>query len=70
MTKTNATFTVPRPLTEWEMDDVRIAIKNIMESKSFFYAGDDNIGDDIRLFLVDHPVDTNLELVEDAIQAS
>lgn len=64
-TKT-ATFEVPRPLTEWEMDDVRQAIQNIMADKSFFYGGGDPLGDEIRAFLVDHPIESNLELVEPA----
>ncbi len=58
-------FEVPRPLTDWEMDDIRQAIDNILAARSFFYAGDGELGDEIRAFLVDHPVESNLELVED-----
>lgn len=61
---TFASFPVPRPLTDWEMDDVRQAIDNILAGKTFFYAGDDPLGDEVRLFLVQHPIESNLELVE------
>lgn len=61
---TTVNFEVPRPLTDWEMDDVRQAIANIIAGKSFFYGGDDPIGDEIRMFLVDHPIESNLEFVE------
>jgi len=61
---TTVTFAVDRPLTSWEMDDVRQAIKNIMASQSFFYGGGDPLGDEIRQFLVDHPIESNLEFVE------
>lgn len=64
-TATTVSFEVPRPLSAWEMDDVRQAIKNILDGKSFFYGGDDDLGDEIRAFLVDHPIESNLELVED-----
>lgn len=62
---TSVSFPVPRPLTEWEMDDVRQAIKNILDGKTFFYAGDDPLGDEVRRFLIDHPIESNLELVTD-----
>lgn len=62
---TTATFEVPRTLTDWEMDDVRQAIQNILASKSFFYGGGDPLGDEIRQFLVDHPIESNLELTEE-----
>ena len=60
---TFASFKVPRPLTDWEMADVEQAIKNILEAKTFFYAGEDDLGDEVRLFLVDHPIESNLELI-------
>lgn len=61
---THASFAVPRPLTEWEMDDVREAIRAILARESFFYAGDGELGDEIRKFLVEHPIVSNLELVD------
>lgn len=57
-------FEVPRPITEWEKEDIAQAIKNIMDAKSFFYGGDDPLGDEIREFLVSHAIESNLELVE------
>lgn len=65
MPETSVSFPVSRPLTEYEMEDVREAIKHIMEHESFFYAGDGELGDEIRRWLVDHPITSNLELVED-----
>lgn len=64
-TPTHATFAVPRPLSRGEMLDVAQAIENIVAARSFFYAGDGELGDEIRRFLVDHPIESNLELVED-----
>jgi hypothetical protein len=61
---TSVRFEVPRPLTDYEMADIQQAIDNILAAKSFFYAGDGDLGDEIRMFLVDHPIDSNLELVE------
>jgi len=63
---TSVSFPVPRPLTGWEMDDIRQAIANILAGQSFFYSGNDDLGDEIRAFLVDHPIMSNLEQVEDA----
>lgn len=63
---TNVSFSVPRPLSEWEMDDVRMAIDNIINQQSFFYAGSDDVADEIVRFVADHQVLTNLEeVVED-----
>lgn len=57
-------FEVPRPITEWEKADIAQAIANILIDKSFFYGGGDELGDEIRQFLVDHPIESNLELIE------
>lgn len=62
---TSISFPVERPLTEYEMADAAEAIRHIMDHESFFYAGDGELGDEIRRFLVDHPIDANLELVEE-----
>jgi hypothetical protein len=59
-------FEVARPVSEGEYEDIQQAIAAIMEAKSFFYAGDGELGDEIRNFLVDNPITSNLELVEDA----
>ena len=59
-----ASFEVPHPLSEWEMTDIKQAITNILNGKTFFYAGDDDLGDEVRMFLVDHPIESNLELVD------
>jgi hypothetical protein len=61
----SVSFPVKRPLTAYEMDDVRQAIENIMDAQSFFYAGDGELGDEIRAFLIDHPITSNLEFEED-----
>lgn len=48
------------------MDDVRMAIDNIINQQSFFYAGSDDVADEIVRFVADHQVLTNLEeVVED-----
>lgn len=62
---TSISIPVERPLTDWEMDDVKIAVENIMNQRSFFYAGSDDIGDEIIKFMADHDgqVLTNLEQV-------
>lgn len=62
---TNISIVVPRPLRDYEMGDVQQAVANILAGKSFFWAGDDPLGDEIRQFLIDHPIESNLELVED-----
>lgn len=62
---TSISFPVPRPVTEAEYLDIAQAIDNIMADRSFFYGGGDDLGDEIRKFLIDHPIDSNLELVED-----
>lgn len=62
----NGTFIsvpVSRPLTDWEMSDVRQAVDLIMQSKTFFYGGDDPLGDEVRAFLVQNPVISNLEFI-------
>lgn len=56
-------FEVPRPITEWEYEAIEQAIENILNDLSFFYAGGEPLGDEIRAFLVDHPITSNLELV-------
>jgi len=61
---TSISFPVERPVTEVEYDDIAQAIKNILADRSFFYGGGDDLGDEIRRFLVDHPIDSNLELVD------
>ena len=61
--ETTISFEVDRPLTDDEMNDVRQAIEQIMEKRSFFFASDDDIGDEIRRFMIDHPMTTNLEEV-------
>jgi hypothetical protein len=61
--KTTVSFEVPRPLTDWEMDDVRQAIDAIINQRSFFYAGSDDIGDEIVKFVADREVLTNLEVI-------
>jgi hypothetical protein len=64
--KTTISIEVERPLTEWEMDDVRQAVDAIMEQRSFFYAGSDDIGDEIVKFMADKDILTNLEnVIED-----
>jgi hypothetical protein len=64
--KTTISVEVERPLTEWEMDDVRQAVDAIMEQRSFFYAGSDDIGDEIVKFMADKDILTNLEnVIED-----
>lgn len=60
---TFASFPVSRQLTEWEMDDVRQAIEMIMEHKTFFYGGDDELGDEVRAFIVNNPIISNVEFV-------
>jgi len=35
----------------------------IMEHKTFFYGGDDPLGDEVRAFLVEHPITSNLEFI-------
>jgi len=61
MTKHTARFDVPRPLDEYEMADVKQAITNIIAHRSFFFAGDEPLGDEIRAFLVMNPIISNLE---------
>lgn len=63
---TSIHFMVDRPATDWEMGSIREAIKQIMDDKSFFFAGEGELGDEIRRFLVDHPITSNLEFEEDA----
>lgn len=64
--KTSISVEVDRPLTEWEMDDVRQAVDAIMAQRSFFYAGSDDIGDEIVKFMADKDILTNLEnVIED-----
>lgn len=65
MSGTSISFQVPRGLTEWEMSSVAEAIKHIMADESFFFSGDGELGDEIRRFMVDHPMTTNLEFEED-----
>jgi hypothetical protein len=60
---TTISIEVPRPLTDWEMSDVKQAVEMIMAAKTFFYGGDDPLGDEVRAFLVEHPVVSNLEFV-------
>jgi len=60
---TTISIAVPRPLTDWEMDDVKQAVEMIMEAKTFFYGGDDPLGDEVRAFLVQHPIVSNLEFI-------
>lgn len=63
---TSISIEVPRPLTDWEMDDVKTAVENILAQRSFFYAGSDDIGDEIVKFTAEHQILTNLEqVVED-----
>lgn len=60
------TFEVPRPVTEWEMDDIKMCIENVMEQRSFFYAGSDDVANDVVQFLGERQILTNLEeVVED-----
>lgn len=54
---------VPRPLTEWEMSDVRQAVTYIMEHKTFFFGGDDPLGDEVRVFLSNREMVSNVEFV-------
>lgn len=64
--KTAISIEVERPLTDWEMDDVRQAVDAIMNQRSFFYAGSDDIGDEIVKFMADKDILTNLEnVIED-----
>jgi hypothetical protein len=63
MGKTAISIEVERPLTDWEMDDVRQAVDAIMNQRSFFYAGSDDIGDEIVKFMADKDILTNLETV-------
>lgn len=60
---TTISIPVERPLTEWEMDDVKQAVEAIMTQRSFFYAGSDDIGDEIVKFMADKNILTNLESV-------
>jgi hypothetical protein len=60
---TTISIAVPRPLTEWEMSDVKQAVEQIMAHKTFFYGGDDPLGDEVRAFLVGHPITSNLEFI-------
>jgi hypothetical protein len=63
---THITIEVPRPLTDWEMDDARQAVDAILEKRSFFYAGSDDIGDEIVQFMAGRDILTNLEnVIED-----
>jgi hypothetical protein len=65
---TDISLRAPRPLTEDEMVDAQFMLNNILDGRSFFYAADDEIGDEIRKFMIDHngQVLTNLEqVVED-----
>jgi hypothetical protein len=62
---TNISIAVPRPLKDYEYSDAVQAIGNILAGRSFFWAGDDPLGDEIRDFLIDHPIMSNVELVED-----
>ncbi len=57
-------FEVERPLTEDEYNSAENAIAQIMEGNSFFFAGTDGLDLDIKQFLMDHPMVSNLELVE------
>jgi len=63
MNGTTINVAVPRPLTDWEMSDVQQAVVMIMEHKTFFYGGDDPLGDEVRAFLVEHPITSNLEFI-------
>jgi len=57
---------VPGPLDEWQMEDLRQAAAAIAAGESFIYAGDDDVSDDLRRFLIDHPMTlTNLEQVDE-----
>jgi hypothetical protein len=60
---TTISIPVPRALTEWEMDDVKQAVDAILNQRSFFYAGSDDIGDEIVKFMADKDILTNLETV-------
>lgn len=62
---TNISFEVPRPLTEWEMDDIRMCIENVMDKTSFFYAGSDDVSDDVVRFLGEREILTNLEVIQE-----
>ena len=64
-TGTFISIPVSRPLTDWEMSDVKQAVDMIMQSKTFFYGGDDPLGDEVRAFLVANPVISNLEFIPD-----
>jgi hypothetical protein len=61
--RTTISVEVERPLTDWEMDDVRQAVAAIMNQRSFFYAGSDDIGDEIVKFMANKNILTNLENV-------
>lgn len=62
---TSISFPVDRPVTQPEYEDIAQAIENILADRSFFYAGGDDLGAEIRTFLIDHPITSNVELVED-----
>ena len=54
---------VPRPLSDWEMEDVKMVVKNVMEQRSFFYAGTDDVADEVVRFVANNQIFTNLEEV-------
>lgn len=54
---------VDRPLTADEMSDVKIALANIMSGTSYFFAGNDDVSDEIVRFLATNEIMTNLEEV-------
>lgn len=57
-------FEVPRPVTQDEYVSIVNAIEQIMAGNSFFFGGTDGIDVHIKQFLMDHPMVSNLELVE------
>jgi hypothetical protein len=60
------TIAVSRPVSKAEMDDISQMVDCILRGESFFWAGTDDVSDEIVRFLAEHRLMTNLEeVVED-----
>lgn len=63
---TSVSIQVERPLTDWEYEDLKMCLDNIMNKRSFFYAGSDDVADEVVRFVAEYQLLTNLEeVVED-----
>ena len=66
ITSGGTVFVIDENVDDWLREDIRQAAENIIKAKTFFYAGDDDLGDEVRRFLIDNPMMSNVEQVVDA----